>query len=40
MVGGILGNLKNMATEMGGEIEKQNKQLDNIGTKVDKFEAS
>jgi len=34
VVGGILGNLKNMATEMGGEIEKQNKQLDNIGTKT------
>ena len=34
MVGGILGNLKNMASDMGTEIERQNKQLDKIGTKV------
>ena len=34
MVGGILGNLKNMASDMGSEIERQNKQLDKIGTKV------
>ena len=33
-VGSILGNLKNMATDMGSEIEKQNGQLDKIGTKV------
>ena len=35
-VGGILGNLKSMAQDMGGEIEKQNKQLDKIHTKVSK----
>eukprot|EP00088_Acartia_fossae_P070707 TRINITY_DN9542_c0_g1_i3.p1 TRINITY_DN9542_c0_g1~~TRINITY_DN9542_c0_g1_i3.p1 ORF type:complete len:229 (+),score=72.90 TRINITY_DN9542_c0_g1_i3:42-689(+) len=33
-VGSILGNLKSMATDMGNEIEKQNKQLDTIGTKT------
>jgi len=33
-VGSILGNLKNMATDMGSEIEKQNGQLDKIGTKA------
>jgi synaptosomal-associated protein 25 len=33
-VGSILGNLKSMATDMGSEIEKQNKQLDTIGTKT------
>ena len=33
-VGGILGNLKNMASDMGEEIEKQNKQLDRINEKV------
>ena len=33
-VGGILGNLKNMATDMGAEIEKQNSQLDRINDKV------
>ena len=33
-VGGILGNLKNMATDMGAEIEKQNTQLDRINEKV------
>ena len=33
-VGGILGNLKNMATDMGSEIEKQNQQLDRINDKV------
>ena len=33
-VGGILGNLKNMATDMGAEIEKQNTQLDRINDKV------
>jgi len=32
-VGGILGNLKNMATDMGAEIEKQNSQLDRINDK-------
>ena len=33
-VGNSLGNLKNMATDMGAEIEKQNKQLDLIQGKV------
>ena len=33
-VGGILGNLKNMAQDMGSEIEKQNSQLDRINDKV------
>ena len=33
-VGNILGNLKNMASDMGAEIEKQNKQLDLIQGKV------
>ena len=33
-VGNILGNLKNMATDMGSEIERQNKQLDLIQGKV------
>jgi len=32
-VGGILGNLKSMATDMGSEIEKQNSQLDRINDK-------
>jgi len=41
-VGSILGNLKNMAQDMGDEIGRQNKQLDtvagkatNVGLKVD-----
>ncbi|XP_034531264.1 synaptosomal-associated protein 23-like [Notolabrus celidotus] len=34
-VGGIIGNLKNMATDMGNEIDKQNKQIDNINSKAD-----
>jgi archaellum component FlaC len=34
MVGSVLGNLKNMAQDMGSEIERQNKQLDRIGNKV------
>lgn len=34
VVGGILSNLKNMATDMGQEIEKQNNQLDKIGAKA------
>ena len=33
-VGNILGNLKNMASDMGSEIERQNKQLDMIHGKV------
>ena len=34
MVGGILGDLKSMAIDMGGEIEKQNSQLDRVNAKV------
>lgn len=33
-VGGIIGNLKNMAVDMGKEIDKQNNQLDRINDKV------
>jgi len=33
-VGSILGNLKNMALEMGNEIEAQNRQIDRITEKV------
>ena len=33
-VGSMLGNLKNMAQDMGGEIERQNKQLHRINNKV------
>ena len=33
-VGSMLGNLKNMAADMGNEIDKQNKQIDKIGAKV------
>ena len=34
-VGSVLGNLKNMAADMGQEIDRQNKQLDVVGAKVD-----
>jgi len=34
-VGSVLSNLKAMSKEMGGEIERQNKQLDKIGGKTD-----
>ncbi|KAM4625773.1 synaptosome associated protein 23.1 isoform 2-T2 [Polymixia lowei] len=34
-VGGIIGNLKNMAMDMGNEIDKQNKQIDRITDKAD-----
>uniref|UniRef100_A0A3B4ABN8 Synaptosomal-associated protein n=1 Tax=Periophthalmus magnuspinnatus TaxID=409849 RepID=A0A3B4ABN8_9GOBI len=34
-VGGIIGNLKNMAQDMGNEIDKQNKQIDRITDKAD-----
>ena len=37
-VGGILANLKNMATDMGAEIEKQNSQLDRINDKVNNLD--
>ncbi|MBN3296094.1 SNP23 protein, partial [Amia calva] len=33
-VGSIIGNLKNMAMDMGNEIDKQNKQIDRITDKV------
>lgn len=33
-VGSIIGNLKNMAVDMGSEIDKQNKQIDRITDKV------
>ena len=34
-VGSVLSNLKEMSQAMGGEIERQNKQLDKIGGKTD-----
>ncbi|XP_072313607.1 synaptosomal-associated protein 23-like [Eucyclogobius newberryi] len=34
-VGGIIGNLKNMAMDMGNEIDKQNKTIDNITEKAE-----
>lgn len=33
-VGNILGNLKNLALDMGNEIDSQNKQIDRINEKV------
>lgn len=33
-VGNIVGNLKSMAMDMGNEIDKQNRQIDNITEKV------
>ncbi|CAI9580559.1 unnamed protein product [Staurois parvus] len=33
-VGGILGNLKTMALDMGNEIDAQNKQIDRINEKA------
>jgi len=39
-VGGVLSNLKNMAADMGGEIERQNKQLDKIGGKADRADVN
>ena len=33
-VGSVLGNLKNMAADMGQEIDRQNQQLDKVGAKV------
>jgi Sec-independent protein translocase protein TatA len=35
-VGSMLGNLKNMAQDMGEEISKQNKQTDRILDKTEK----
>ena len=37
-VGSILGNLKNMAQDMGDEIGKQNKDLERIGDKAAKVD--
>ncbi|XP_061651164.1 synaptosomal-associated protein 23-like isoform X2 [Phyllopteryx taeniolatus] len=34
-VGGIIGNLKSMAVDMGAEIDKQSKQIDRITDKAD-----
>ena len=39
-MGGVLSNLKNMAADMGGEIERQNKQLDKIGGKADRADVN
>ena len=39
-VGSILGNLKNMAQDMGDEISKQNKQTDRILDKTGKNSAN
>ena len=36
-VGSVLGNLKNMAADMGQEIDRQNQQLDKVGAKVQYF---
>ena len=33
-VGSIIGNLKNMASDMGSELDKQNKHIDCITEKV------
>ena len=33
-VSNVLGSLKHMAMDMGGEIEKQNKQIDSMNLKV------
>ena len=33
-VSGMIGNLRNMAVDMGNEIESQNRQLDRINVKV------
>lgn len=33
-VGNMIGNLKTMAMDMGNEIDKQNRQIDNITEKV------
>ncbi|KAM7403417.1 hypothetical protein PAMA_004055 [Pampus argenteus] len=35
VVGSIIGNLKNMAVDMGSEIDKQNKQIDRITDKAE-----
>ena len=33
-VSGMIGNLRNMAIDMGNEINSQNKQIDHINNKV------
>lgn len=39
-VGSILGNLKNMASDMGTEIERQNKNIDRINIKTNATDSS
>ena len=34
VVEGVLGNLKGMAQEMGGELDRQNKQIDRLDKKA------
>lgn len=34
VVGGVLGNLKGMAQEMGSELDRQNKQIDRLDKKA------
>ena len=36
-VGGMIGNLRNMAIDMGNEIGSQNRQIDRINQKVRTF---
>lgn len=33
-VGGMIGNLRNMAIDMGSEIDSQNRQVDRVNQKV------
>jgi len=40
VVGSVLSNLKNMASDMGGEIERQNNQLDKIDYKASKADVN
>ena len=35
VVGGVLGNLKGMAQEMGSELDRQNKQIDRLDRKAE-----
>ena len=39
-VSNMIGNLRNMAVDMGNEITQQNKQIDRIGGKVGVFSLS
>jgi len=34
-VGAMIGNLRNMANDMGGEVSRQNEQLDRINKKAE-----